>query len=61
MRKFGEKSSKTGLFVDKSLFIQEIIDSQTDPLLITSPRRWGKTINMRFYLQVNIIPLVFVH
>jgi hypothetical protein len=41
-----ENSRKTSLFVDKSLFIQNIIDSQTDPLLITRPRRWGKTIKL---------------
>jgi hypothetical protein len=50
-----ENSRKTGLFVDKSLFIQSIIDSQTDPLLITRPRRWGKTINM------NMLFYFFVH
>lgn len=44
-----------GLFVDKSLFIQEIIDSKTDPFLITRPRRGGKTINMSmlFYFFVH--------
>jgi hypothetical protein len=47
--------NSNGLFVDKSLFIQEIIDSQTDPLLITRPRRWGKTINM------NMLFYFFVH
>ena len=50
-----ENSKATGLFVDKSLFIQSIIDSQTDPLLITRPRRWGKTINM------NMLFYFFVH
>lgn len=34
-----ENSRHTGLFVDKTLFIQEIINSQTDQLLITRPRR----------------------
>ena len=47
--------NSNGLFVDKSLFIQEIIDSKTDPLLITRPRRWGKTINM------NMLFYFFVH
>ena len=42
-----ENSRTTGLFVDKSLFIQSIIASQTDPLLITRPRRWGKTIDRK--------------
>ena len=47
--------NSNGLFVDKSLFIKEIIDSKTDPLLITRPRRWGKTINM------NMLFYFFVH
>ena len=48
--------NSNGLFVDKSLFIKEIIDSKTDPLLITRPRRWGKTINMNmlFYFFVHV-------
>ena len=50
-----EDSKDTGLFVDKSLLIQEIIDSKKDPLLITRPRRWGKTINM------NMLFYFFVH
>ena len=50
-----EDSKDTGLFVDKSLFIQDIIDSKKDPLLITRPRRWGKTINM------NMLFYFFVH
>jgi hypothetical protein len=50
-----ENSRQIGLFVDKSLLIQSIIDSKTDPLLITRPRRWGKTINMSmlFYFFVH--------
>ncbi len=50
-----EDSRDTGLFVDKSLLIQEIINSKKDPLLITRPRRWGKTINM------NMLFYFFVH
>lgn len=51
-----EDSKDTGLFVDKSLLIQEIINSKKDPLLITRPRRWGKTINMNmlFYFFVHV-------
>lgn len=50
-----EDSKDSSLFVDKSLLIQEIIDSKKDPLLITRPRRWGKTINM------NMLFYFFVH
>lgn len=33
-------------FVDKSLFIREIIDDKSEVTLITRPRRWGKTLTM---------------
>ncbi|MEM7496145.1 MAG: AAA family ATPase, partial [Myxococcota bacterium] len=33
-------------FVDKSLFIKEILDGGDDVTLITRPRRFGKTINL---------------
>jgi hypothetical protein len=34
------------LYVDKSLFIQEIMDDRDEVTLITRPRRWGKTLNL---------------
>ena len=34
------------LYIDKSLFIRDIIDSANKVLLITRPRRFGKTLNM---------------
>lgn len=33
-------------FIDKSLFIKEIVESGDEVVLITRPRRWGKTTNM---------------
>jgi hypothetical protein len=33
-------------YVDKSLFIQDIIEDSHDVILITRPRRWGKSSNM---------------
>lgn len=33
-------------FVDKSLFIKEIIDDASEVKLITRPRRFGKTLNL---------------
>jgi len=33
-------------YVDKTLFIKEIIDSSADILLIPRPRRFGKTLNL---------------
>lgn len=42
-RKLVEKSS---VFVDKSLFIEEFLNYDGDFVLVTYPRRWGKTINL---------------
>jgi hypothetical protein len=33
-------------FVDKSLFIKEIIDDGSKVILIPRPRRFGKTLNL---------------
>ncbi|MEM7588937.1 MAG: AAA family ATPase [Myxococcota bacterium] len=38
-------------FVDKSLFIKELLDSGDDVTLITRPRRFGKTINMHMLCE----------
>ncbi|NCT57729.1 MAG: AAA family ATPase, partial [Legionella sp.] len=32
--------------VDKSLFIQDVLDDSAKVILITRPRRFGKTLNM---------------
>lgn len=34
------------LFVDKSIFIKELIDDGSNVVLIPRPRRFGKTLNM---------------
>ena len=34
------------LFVDKSLFIKDILNDSAKVILITRPRRFGKTLNM---------------
>ena len=34
------------VFIDKTMFIQQIIDKASKVSLITRPRRWGKTLNM---------------
>ena len=42
------------LFIDKSLFIKEIVQDGADVILITRPRRFGKTLNMSmlyYFLQ----------
>ena len=38
--------TKYDVFVDKTLFIKEIIDSSEKAILITYPRRWGKSLNL---------------
>ena len=38
-------------FIDKSLYIKDIIENQSNVLLITRPRRFGKTLN---FLWSNI-------
>ncbi len=37
---------KHDIYIDKTLFIKEIIDSNEKATLITYPRRWGKTLNL---------------
>ena len=43
-------------FVDKTLFIKDIINDGADVILITRPRRFGKTLNLSmlyYFLQQN--------
>ena len=42
-------------FVDKTKFIQELIDGHSDVTLITRPRRFGKTLTMSmlYYFFTN--------
>ena len=47
----------TKRYVDKSLFIKEIIESGNDPILITAPRRWGKSVNismLKTFLEIKV-------
>ena len=37
---------KRSLFVDKTKFIKEVLNDGSEVVLITRPRRFGKTINM---------------
>ena len=43
---FAKLLLKSTVFVDKSLFVKEFIEDSGDVVLITRPRRWGKSINM---------------
>ena len=41
-------------YIDKTMFIKDIIDNQSGVILITRPRRYGKTLNMsmlRYYFD----------
>jgi hypothetical protein len=43
--------------VDKSLFIKEIIDNSIRAIIITRPRRWGKTLNLdmlKTFLEITV-------
>ncbi len=43
-------------FVDKSLFIEEVINSQSQVILLPRPRRFGKTLNLsmlKYYFAIN--------
>jgi len=43
-------------YIDKTLFIKHIIDNQSSVILITRPRRFGKTLNMstlRYYFDCS--------
>jgi len=43
---FEDVVTKSSIFVDKSLFIGEIIKDKSEVILITMPRRWGKSLNL---------------
>ena len=44
------------LLVDKTLLIKDMIEGGDEVLLITRPRRWGKTLNMRMLNYFFSIP-----
>ena len=44
-------------YIDKTMYIKDIIDNQARVVLITRPRRFGKTLNMsmlRYYFDCNV-------
>jgi hypothetical protein len=45
-KSFIEMITKKDAFVDKTLFIKELLEDSCDHFIITRPRRWGKSINM---------------
>jgi Predicted AAA-ATPase len=54
---FGKLVKESSIFVDKSLFIKDIIENKSEVILITMPRRWGKSLNLdmlKRFLSVEI-------
>ena len=52
-----KKLAQKGGLVDKTLFIKAIIDDSHEAILITRPRRWGKSLNMnmlKYFLQPEL-------
>eukprot|EP00924_Labyrinthula_sp_SR-Ha-C_P014492 snap_masked-scaffold_94-processed-gene-0.4-mRNA-1 protein AED:1.00 eAED:1.00 QI:0/-1/0/0/-1/1/1/0/670 len=43
---FEDIVTKSSIFVDKTLFVKEIIEDSSEVILITMPRRWGKSLNL---------------
>jgi hypothetical protein len=43
---FKDMLTGANTFLDKTLFIKDIIDRKDKSMLITRPHRWGKTLNM---------------
>ena len=43
--------------MDKTLLIKEIIENSAEAILITRPRRWGKSLNMnmlKYFLNIEV-------
>jgi hypothetical protein len=43
---FADVVTGSSIFVDKTLFVKEIIEDSSKVILITMPRRWGKSLNL---------------
>ena len=44
-------------FIDKTMYIKDIIDNQSGVVLVTRPRRFGKTLNMsmlRYFFDCDV-------
>ncbi len=53
---FKEVIESNSYYVDKSLFIEEVIESNSDVMLIPRPRRFGKTLNLsmlRYFFDIR--------
>ena len=53
---YKELIQKQYYYIDKTLLIKELMDSESKVTLITRPRRFGKTLNMsmlRYFFEIN--------
>ncbi len=56
---FRDVVTKSSIFVDKSLFIKEVMEESAQTILIAMPRRWGKTLNLdmlKRFLAIEVDP-----
>ena len=51
-------TENNNLFIDKSLFIKDIIDDASEFLLLLRPRKFGKTLNMSMLSYYEITKIV---
>ena len=54
---FRNLRERKNYFIDKTMFIKDVIDDQSSVTLITRPRRFGKTLNMsmlKYYFDCSI-------
>ena len=54
---FAKLLLESTVFVDKSLFIKEFLEDNSDVVLLTRPRRWGKSLNMDMlgrFLEIEV-------
>ena len=48
---------RNNYYIDKTMYIKDIIDNQSRVVLITRPRRFGKTLNMsmlRYFFDCDV-------
>ncbi|MEM7055493.1 MAG: AAA family ATPase [Bacteroidota bacterium] len=54
---FSELLLEGGIFVDKSLMVRNFVEDTAKVVLITRPRRWGKSVNMsmlEYFLAIQV-------
>ena len=54
---FEELVTKSTIFMDKSLFVKEVMEDGNKVILITMPRRWGKSLNLdmlKRFLEIQV-------